>query len=238
MFDRRTLSSAPPAPADADGGRPRNSGSGLGGSTAAVTRRTSLEIPAGMTIDTWRSLGHQIHVVADSSAWWLGDWLVYGQSQYPDRYRKAVTETGLDYQTLRNYAWVVRRFAPERRRAKLSFQHHAEVAGLPAAEQDEWLACAEEGRWSRNELRRRIRAARTNEGSLEAVHIRMSPSDQQRARWQAAAETTDKDLVEWIVDTLDSAATDPRPTLRPSAELESGRPSAIEAESVPLHRAG
>ena len=41
----------------------------------------------------------------------------------------------LDYQTLRNYAWVARRFAMSRRRDTLSFGHHAEVPALPEPEQ-------------------------------------------------------------------------------------------------------
>src|SRR4051794_9657427 len=90
----------------------------------AMTKRTTLAIPQGMPIGAWRNLGRQIFVISDSSAWWLGDWLIYGQSEYPDRYKHAIAETNLDYQTLRNYAWVARRFVPGRRREKVSFQHH------------------------------------------------------------------------------------------------------------------
>ena len=50
----------------------------------------------------------------------------------------------LDYQTLRNYAWVARRFPAGRRRAGVSFAHHAEVARLPEPEQDYWLRRAED----------------------------------------------------------------------------------------------
>jgi hypothetical protein len=38
-----------------------------------------------------------------------------------------------------NMAYVAGRFAPERRRAELSFSHHAEVAALAPDEQEEWL---------------------------------------------------------------------------------------------------
>jgi hypothetical protein len=89
--------------------------------------------------------------VASSSAWCLGDWLNYGQSAYPGRYQDAIEGTSLDYQTLRNYAWVARRFSLSRRRDRISFGQHAEVAALPEPEQDFWLRKAEELCWSRGQ---------------------------------------------------------------------------------------
>ncbi|MGI5288129.1 LmbU family transcriptional regulator [Nonomuraea polychroma] len=173
-----------------------------------LTKRTSLSIPPGMSINAWRHLGRQIFVISDSSAWWLGDWLIYGQRQYPDRYKRAIQETSLDYQTLRNYAWVARQFPVTRRRSKLSFQHHAEVASLSEPEQDAWLDRAEQGSWSRNELRRQIRASKSP-GRLpgEVTHIQMNVIADQKRRWQEAAESAEQDLLAWIVAILDRAAT-------------------------------
>ncbi|TBL45502.1 hypothetical protein EYA84_00470 [Verrucosispora sp. SN26_14.1] len=162
-----------------------------------------------MPITAWRNLGKQIFVIADSSAWWLGDWLIYGQSAYPDRYRHAIAETSLDYQTLRNYAWVARRFTPHRRRERLSFQHHAEVAGLPEQEQEAMLTQAELNGWSRNQLRRQIQQRRgvAKTQPAEIVQLQMNLVADQKQRWQAAAERADTDLLAWIVANLDHAAT-------------------------------
>lgn len=179
----------------------------LGVDGRAITKRAMLAMPEGMTIDEWRNLGRQIHVISDSSAWWLGDWLIFGQSNYPNRYKAAIVETSLDYQTLRNYAWVARRFGPERRRVKLSFQHHAEVASLTEGEQDKWLTQTELHGWSRNELRRRIRSNREIAGGKPVVRIQLELRDQQKERWQRAAESTDQDLLAWMVAVLDGAAT-------------------------------
>ena len=66
--------------------------------------------------------------------------MIYGERTYGRRYREAVRMSGFDYQTLRNYAWVARRFGIERRRGGLTFQHHAEVASLPVVEQERWLS--------------------------------------------------------------------------------------------------
>ncbi|ONI76413.1 hypothetical protein ALI144C_35400 [Actinosynnema sp. ALI-1.44] len=177
--------------------------------------RTCLALPARMPLDEWRRIGRQIFTISDSSGWWLGDWLIYGQSEYPDRYKRAIDETGLDYQTLRNYAWVARKFPHERRRETLSFQHHAELASLPEADQADWMDRAEKHRWSRNELRNRVKASRrAGDGtapaapgkSLPDTRLQVNIIPDQQQRWQDAAATADKDLLTWIVAVLDEAA--------------------------------
>ncbi|WP_205669380.1 LmbU family transcriptional regulator [Amycolatopsis suaedae] len=177
----------------------------------ALTRRTSLSLPPSIPMDEWSQIGRQIHAISDSSAWWLGDWLIYGQSQYPDRYKRAIEETSLDYQTLRNYAWVARQFPVTRRRSSLSFQHHAELASLSEEAQDEWLDRTEKFGWSRNELRNRVRASRkANRTAVEradrVLKVQMSVPSDRKQRWLDAASTTDQDLLTWIVSILDTAA--------------------------------
>ncbi|MFE6690678.1 LmbU family transcriptional regulator [Streptomyces sp. NPDC057743] len=171
-----------------------------------MRRRTALCIPRGMSLDSWRSLGRQLQEISSSSAWWLGDWLLYGQAEFPNRYKHAIAQTSLDYQTLRNYAWVARRFEPHERHERLSFQHHAEVAGLPQEERGQWLARAAEHGWSRNELRRQVRAQKEITGTSRAAQLKMKPDDGQRELWQAAALHTGKDLLTWITAVLDDAS--------------------------------
>src|SRR5215208_6409445 len=98
-----------------------------------------LQLRLGMSFKEWTTLGCRLSRVSSASAWALGDWLLFGQRSFRRRYRTALQETNLDYQTLRNYAWVAGRFQPARRRDRLSFQHHAEVASMPEAEQELWL---------------------------------------------------------------------------------------------------
>jgi hypothetical protein len=115
-------------------------GSAEGHEEKILTTRLGLLFPSLLTFSAWQQAGQQIHRLHDSSAWCLGDWLVYGQREYVSRYRTAIEAAGLDYQTLRNYAWVARSFDLGRRREKLSFQHHAEVASLSREEQDRaWM---------------------------------------------------------------------------------------------------
>ncbi|WP_328618768.1 LmbU family transcriptional regulator [Actinokineospora pegani] len=173
--------------------------------------RVGLHIPPSLTYTGWERTGAQLARIFDSSAWCLGDWLVCGQENYADRYVRAVEAAGLDYQTLRNYAWVARRFPLERRRELLSFQHHAEVASLVPGEQDRWLDRAEKGRWSRNELRRWLRGTRLDKkAAAEATSMipRVAVAAERVERWRAAAQRADDQLENWMVLILDRAAED------------------------------
>jgi len=129
------------------------------GRSQAVVPHVGLVFPSRLPFEAWQGIGAQLAVAASSSAWCLGDWLVYGQAAYAGRYREAVERTDLDYQTLRNYAWVAGRFELSRRREALSFGHHAEVAALPGPEQDFWLRKAEEFGWPVMRMRREVRAS-------------------------------------------------------------------------------
>ncbi len=121
--------------------------------------KVGLTFRQGLPQHSWEEVGVHLRDISSSSAWWLADWLIFGEESYGSRYRAALDRTGLDYQTLRNYAWVARRFEHARRRETLSFAHHAEVAHLSVPEQDYWLRKAERENWSRNELRRQVRAS-------------------------------------------------------------------------------
>jgi hypothetical protein len=174
-----------------------------------LTTKMGLQIPAGMTFDEWERAGRQLSGILDSSSWWLGDWLVYGKDHYKDRYQRGIHAAGLRYQTLRNYAWVSRRFQFNRRRAALSFQHHAELASLPVNEQEAWLNRAEEMKWSTKQLRTALRATREDEGGsdkqIEATQRLAVPCDR-IPWWHKAAAQSGTDLEQWVLATLDNAA--------------------------------
>ncbi|MFE7173454.1 LmbU family transcriptional regulator [Streptomyces sp. NPDC057616] len=125
----------------------------------ATVQKSGMTFPQNLPERSWEQIGANLRGLVNSSAWWLADWLIYGEATYGwRRYKEAIERTGLDYQTLRNYAWVARRFEQHRRRDGLSFAHHAEVTRLAPPEQDYWLRKAEQHKWSRNELRRAVRA--------------------------------------------------------------------------------
>ncbi len=170
--------------------------------------RNALYVSRELEFEDWVSLGHRIAIVSDSAAWWIGDWLRFGRNRYGRRrYMTVVEATDLDYQTLRNYAWVAGRIPPSRRQQSLSFGHHAEIAALPEAEQDRWLSrCALE-HWSRNELRRRRRRDRgTLEEEPPARSLALIVEADRRLRWESAATAAGRPLEGWIAEVLDTAA--------------------------------
>jgi hypothetical protein len=178
---------------------------GVRGPLAGTPSR--LELERDMTFESWLVIGRRLSRITNASPWWLGDWLIYGRRAYGERYRAALDVTDLDYQTLRNYAWVARKFPGSRRRDTLSFQHHAEVASLPEPEQDLWLKRANASQWSKTELRRRIAATRNRPRSEEPapVTLRFEVAPERALRWQTAAAQAGQDLSEWIANAADAA---------------------------------
>ena len=177
-----------------------------------------LRFPERVGFGTWEQVGRKLARIANCSAWCLGDWLVYGSYKYSERYRQVLAAVELDYQTLRNYAWVARRFELARRRDRLSFQHHAEVAAAPVEDQDRWLDRAEAGGWSRNELRRQVRSSRVEPlepaasagpAGVEAALAlpRLNVPAERVVQWRDAARQLNRDFEEWIVAALDHSAT-------------------------------
>ncbi len=146
----------------------------------ATVRKAGMVFSQDISEQSWERIGSGLRELTNSSAWWLADWLIFGEAAYScRRYREAIDRTGLDYQTLRNYAWVARRFEYRRRRADLSFAHHAEVARLSPPEQDYWLRKAQQHKWSRNELRRAVRASLAEQ--LETPDAATARSGERRA---------------------------------------------------------
>jgi hypothetical protein len=191
-----------------------------------VTPSVGLAIKSTLSYDAWLRLGKQLSIVATSSAWCLGDWLVHGERQFNGRYRAAVEQSGLDYKTLRNYAWVAKRFPMERRREDLSFGHHAEVAALSDPEQKFWLEKAKTYSWSRNELRNQIRlslrerspeadkdneVSTTNRGEVlstgqdQCETFRLNVTSDQLMQWKQAADKAGLSVEDWVINTLKRA---------------------------------
>jgi N6-adenosine-specific RNA methylase IME4 len=115
---------------------------------------TGLRLPEDLSFDDWRNLGRNLLALEKSVGWWVGDWVREGDERdWGQMYVEAEGITGKAYKTLRNSAWVANAFDLSRRRDKLSFKHHAEVASLPPSVADAMLDEAEKNQWSTRELR-------------------------------------------------------------------------------------
>lgn len=96
-----------------------------------------------VTRESWERRGAALGRSASGISWQIGDWLLLGEREWGVTYTRAAEITSLAEPTLRNCRYVCQRFERPRRRDKLTFAHHAEVASLAPDRADELLARAE-----------------------------------------------------------------------------------------------
>jgi hypothetical protein len=118
------------------------------------------ELGDSLDLEAWIRLGMRLGTIGRASAWWIGDWVNYGNARFGEKYSRAARVTGYDVQSLMNMALVSSKFQISRRREKLSWSHHAELAALPEDEQERWLDQAERTRLSVHALRGKLRVTR------------------------------------------------------------------------------
>lgn len=124
------------------------------------TTPTGLILSKDLTFAEWAAIAGNFGKALQTAAWCIGDWMVYGERKWgkqlllegadfdpkkPDRipsqvFDMAIASTGLDRQTLSQYASVCRKIPREERRIHLSFGHHRILAPLPTPQRLEWLA--------------------------------------------------------------------------------------------------
>jgi len=130
--------------------------------------RVGLQFESQLTAEQWQEIGLHLEQFSGSSQWWLGDWLLHGegQAEWGSMYDQVVDEFEEKYQTAANAKWVAERFDFSRRREKLPWGHHSEVAGFESQEQqDELLDWAEDNGEdgkpvTRKQLRDKVREIR------------------------------------------------------------------------------
>lgn len=124
---------------------------------AGAVIRNGLFLPPDLEYDTYESIGAMLGALHQASSFLVGDYLLYGEYTYGEKYTQAALLLGLSPQTLANYASIAKRVPPERRRVGVSFSIHGEVASLPPAEQNKWLDIAESEHLTKQEVRDRLR---------------------------------------------------------------------------------
>jgi len=132
-----------------------------------------------MKLVDWVVQGRKLGVMGRSAAWWIGDWLRYGNLEYGEKYMRAARITGYDVQSLMNMVYVASHFDASRRRETLSWSHHSEVAALPREQQERWLDRASDRtlavRCLRDELRRARRRAVAEQAEAQASGEAQAP---------------------------------------------------------------
>lgn len=164
-------------------------------------------VERSLSIAEWSEVGRRLGRIGNAALWWVGDWFSIGEKTYGSTYSEAMAITGLAYSTLANLASVAQAVGSSRRRELLSFAHHAEVASLSPAAQEEWLERAVSEGMTRETLRSRIRDLRET-SSLPTLpfQFRLAAEPDRAQRWKAAAESQGLEFVEWAAAVLDEAA--------------------------------
>ena len=156
---------------------------------------TSLTLPDDLPYQTWENIGQSLKAIDKGCAWWVGDWLNYGEQTYGEMYSQALEVTDYAYQTLANTKSVAAQFEFSRRRENLSFGHHEAVAKMEPSKADSWLTHAEEEQLSVHEFRKAIK----DEDDPNNVHF---SSDSEE--WYTPPEIVDR-----AVQTLGQIDLDP-----------------------------
>lgn len=127
-----------------------------------VATEVSLDLPVALTLEQYAGVCHAIGRAHKGSMWYLGDAGVYGESHFGEDYAQHFDPRAMGYEpeVAANAKYVCKRFPPERRRADLSFSHHAAVAALAPEKADSWLERAAKEGWIVAQLREAIAQVR------------------------------------------------------------------------------
>lgn len=136
-------------------------------------RETGIEFHQELDFEEWESLGYKLARVGKSIGFIIGDWINYGEKLWGEKYQDAINRSGLDYQTLRDFAYVAGRIELSLRNDNLDFNHHRVVAKLPSGDQKEWLKAAEKHGLSVRRLRKSINVGRV----VSQDEMQEDPSD-------------------------------------------------------------
>jgi hypothetical protein len=116
--------------------------------------------PEGLDRPGWILHGRRLGALSRKSNWWVGDWLRFGAAKWGEKYVLAAKITGHDTHSLENMVYVASHVDISLRRENLSWSHHCLVAAFDPEEQTYWLDRATECKFSVNDLRIELRAAK------------------------------------------------------------------------------
>ncbi len=179
--------------------------------TPALTwelRPRHLVICPGLSFEEWGEIWASVQGSHESSSFWVGDALVYGEIVFGESLSAALTADGIGRnERTKQCKWVCSRIEPARRRASLSFSVHRAVAKLEATEQDELLCRAETEGWDTKAMLRAVKDRDEAHGITKGS----------RRNAQTAAEQVDPDSE---VTRVTNGAAHPEPPPLSSEPLE------------------
>ncbi len=122
---------------------------------------TGIEFHQDLEFNEWEALGQKLAEIGKSIGFIIGDWINYGDGRYGEKYEQALDQTGLSYQTLRDFSYVARKVEMSLRNDNLDFSQHKVVAKLKTEDEKRyWLDMANKHDLSVRRLRKSINFGR------------------------------------------------------------------------------
>ena len=104
-------------------------------------RSCGFDLEPRASYDAWSAYLTQAHQIHESSRWWIGDLLNYGEESWPEEFSQAIPDQYTP-KTLMDIARVAR-LTPRQERedydGRLSWSHHRAVANLPEEQRRQLL---------------------------------------------------------------------------------------------------
>lgn len=111
---------------------------------------------SNLSFKEWAEVGQRLRMMEGSVQFWIGDWLNYGEHTYKEWSQEFDPENKISYGYLRNMKYVASRIPLSRRRDKLSWSHHQEVAELEPEDQELLFNEMEKYKMTRSQVRRLV----------------------------------------------------------------------------------
>jgi N6-adenosine-specific RNA methylase IME4 len=115
--------------------------------------KNGLRLDDTITKTEWHDIGGILKTMEGCIQFWIGDWLRFGEKKWGEIYKEAEKQTGLDYDTLKDYKGVADDIQLGLRNPNLTYNHHRAVRGLEENKKEKMLEMAEKKDMSVSELR-------------------------------------------------------------------------------------
>jgi hypothetical protein len=156
---------------------------------------------------------------------------LYGHQKFGEMQAEVQDITNLSYDSLADAKWIAKEFIVSRRREKLAWGHHREVAGLPQELREKLLDAAEGENLRRWQLRARVREAKFDlEQQKEKARLASMTPEERERRARERSEQIEAEFNETLAGLKRSVASFGAP--RPTINLDDSGVSAAVPESL------
>lgn len=135
-----------------------------------------LTVTNSLSYEEWIDLMRTLVRLETAFQFAIGDALIYGESQYGEKYSQAMDATGLSYQSLANMVWVAKHVPMHNRVQDVSWTHHRVVASVEQSDQKAMLEWARDKQMSAADLHNHV----SGKPPKKREHIALPPGVSER----------------------------------------------------------